>query len=579
MLALLAASASTTLAVGIRRAATAPHATDRQRSLLPSRRSTLPGAFYSVRGGLSDDYPSTLLDVAARARGNFAVAVAAGAPVFRFGLSWLQVEQNAASDDVALRDWSAYDAVVAEAARCGVVLIPYVCYTPFMHARNASSLDYWREPPRDVAAFARFVSDAAARYRDSGVVASWELWNEPDNTDFWRGTAAEYAQLTAAGAEAVRRSDPRALVVLGGLANGRSAFFDEVWTVLTNATSAAATVSAAGDTRGVVDVVNVHGYFETWADDRAETYEHRLRDLYAIVHPVTDLWMAEFGYSAARTTARAVSDWASAVYVYEHTAAFQAGALFRHHVIVAATGRASLTTWYRVRDLAGDAVIGDDNNRHFGVLDVHGARKPAFYALRLFNTLFGAPVRNATLDIIIDAPSALSSFGAATTLEMNDTRFLVAHAFERVDGSVVVAAWLPTSATRGDDDGTGVMVDRRRACFGYRVRSVMMPALLAAQTFDVTTGDAQAVRSTVANADDSFATCVAGGETYVALHHRRIVSTVPATTAVAAPDNATPQLSNLTSLVGGTAAGAVALIVGIVACVVLRNRRRQVIAR
>ena len=46
--------------------------------------------------------------------------------------------------------------------------------------------------------------------------------------------------------------------------------------------------------------------------------------------------------------------------------------------LIRSTDRVSLVTWYRINDLpAGQEVIGDVNNRHLGVVDLHGRPKPA----------------------------------------------------------------------------------------------------------------------------------------------------------------------------------------------------------
>ena len=41
--------------------------------------------------------------------------------------------------------------------------------------------------------WARFVATAVARYR--GRVDAWEVWNEPDFSQFWSGSVADYARL------------------------------------------------------------------------------------------------------------------------------------------------------------------------------------------------------------------------------------------------------------------------------------------------------------------------------------------------------------------------------------------------
>ena len=78
-----------------------------------------------------------------------------------------------------------------------------------------------KSPPADPAAFARFAAQAARRYAPLGV-HHWEIWNEPNLAAFWmpRADPAAYARLLVDAAAAIRAADPRAVVILGGLAPG-----------------------------------------------------------------------------------------------------------------------------------------------------------------------------------------------------------------------------------------------------------------------------------------------------------------------------------------------------------------------
>ena len=59
-------------------------------------------------------------------------------------------------------------------------------------------------PPRDPQDFARFLGTLAARER--GKVAAWEIWNEPDEREFWHGAGRRAALRAAAHRRASRRS-------------------------------------------------------------------------------------------------------------------------------------------------------------------------------------------------------------------------------------------------------------------------------------------------------------------------------------------------------------------------------------
>lgn len=386
---------------------------------------TSPDGFYDQPVALCDDYPeeSTTLE---KIRGDFAIMREAGVHMLRFGVGWDEIETSPGHYDFSL-----WDQILAEAEKAGITLLPYVCYTP--EWATPTKKDFFRQPPSDPARFGAFMRTIALRYK--GRIHSWELWNEPDLEAYWTGTADELAPMIIEGARQVRAADPSAVIVLGGMAKGRSPFFEEL--------------VREHRITDWVDVVNVHGYFETWSNDRIERYPARLAalaDLLPKGRPAPDLWMAEFGYSSKRYADREASEWGvDVVHAYEHTPEHQAVALFESHVLALASGKLSLTAWYRIRDLPdGEAVIGDDNNRHLGIVDVNGRKKPSFYALSLYSRLFRGPTR----PFYADQGSGPSD--------------RVVYVFEKKNGDAVVVGWL-RSATRGEvRDASGYAKDERR---------------------------------------------------------------------------------------------------------------------
>ncbi|HEY3111682.1 MAG TPA: hypothetical protein VGL23_23195 [Chloroflexota bacterium] len=63
--------------------------------------------------------------------------------------------------------------------------------------------------------WAGFVAAAVSRYR--GRVAAWEVWNEPDFSQFWSGSVADYARLLKVAWLAARSIDPSARILVGGM--------------------------------------------------------------------------------------------------------------------------------------------------------------------------------------------------------------------------------------------------------------------------------------------------------------------------------------------------------------------------
>ncbi|HEX2101341.1 MAG TPA: hypothetical protein VHF69_11780, partial [Candidatus Synoicihabitans sp.] len=226
----------------------------------------------------------------------------------------------------------------------------------------------------------------------------------------------DYAALVHAGARGVKRGNPDAQVVLGGLAWDLDYLRD---------------LLEGFDVASSVDVVNIHSYFETWHEDPIEMLPQYIEEAAQLVHRFGEgepLWMAEVGYSS-RTSRAGVTELYRPRFRNEHTADYQASALVRTIFLSASTGRLSLLAWYRINDLPPTQdVIGDDHNRHLGIVDAFGNPKPAFTSFRWLTSLFSQPYRVSNHELI-----AVTDEGVPAEV----------HAFALADGRHVVAAWLP----------------------------------------------------------------------------------------------------------------------------------------
>lgn len=116
------------------------------------------------------------------------------------------------------RDWRALDSDLALARRYGLRVSAVLVGTPWWLARcppRTELRDTYRCPPRDAARWAAYVQEIAAHAR--GQVGAWEILNEPDQRWAFRGGARDYAAVLVAAHDAIKRADPAATVVLGGL--------------------------------------------------------------------------------------------------------------------------------------------------------------------------------------------------------------------------------------------------------------------------------------------------------------------------------------------------------------------------
>ncbi|HMO57031.1 MAG TPA: glycosyl hydrolase [Roseiflexaceae bacterium] len=115
-------------------------------------------------------------------------------------------------------DWSFTDRAIALLIQRGISIVAVIGHppgwaTPY-RGDAASGVSFYAPDPQRFAAF----TEAVVR-RYGGYVKHWEIWNEPDNPHFWKPApdAAAYALLLKWAAYGVRRADPHARIVLGGI--------------------------------------------------------------------------------------------------------------------------------------------------------------------------------------------------------------------------------------------------------------------------------------------------------------------------------------------------------------------------
>lgn len=141
-----------------------------------------------------------------------------------------------------------------------------------------------------LAALTSLASRLAVRF--ASTVDAWEVWNEPNDDDFMRGTdPAIYAAMLKAAHAGFKAGDPASVVVFGGVS-----MVDDVWV------RAALQAGAAGS----YDVMGVHPY-QAMADEPPEAPDEgnlwRLAHLPALLQAMHDVgdgdkpvWFTEFGW-------------------------------------------------------------------------------------------------------------------------------------------------------------------------------------------------------------------------------------------------------------------------------------------
>ncbi|HEY8000770.1 MAG TPA: hypothetical protein VID76_02465 [Solirubrobacterales bacterium] len=150
--------------------------------------------------------------------------------------NWATIDVTEAAGD---NDWSQIDPIVAEAARNGIQVLPFIFGTPTWVAKT---LDGRSCQPKSCGVYApskaaaltewkRFLGEAVARYGPNGEffaanpslpvvpITTWQIWNEQNSETFYKPkpSPSAYAKLVAASRDAILSKDPTAKILLGGM--------------------------------------------------------------------------------------------------------------------------------------------------------------------------------------------------------------------------------------------------------------------------------------------------------------------------------------------------------------------------
>ena len=138
---------------------------------------------------------------------------AMGATSVRLNASWYWGQPNGPGSF----DWTVFDQAVASIQKVGLSADMIISGCPPWAAASGAKGEFAQ--PASSAAFATWAGAVAARYGTKGV-RYFEIWNEPNISDFWSpepDPAAYTADLKAAYT-AIKAVDPSAIVLSGGLA-------------------------------------------------------------------------------------------------------------------------------------------------------------------------------------------------------------------------------------------------------------------------------------------------------------------------------------------------------------------------
>jgi hypothetical protein len=236
-------------------------------------------------------------------------------------------------------------------------------------------------PPSDPADYADFLKRFAAHARGVGSVLGYEIWNEPDENQFWHPApdAARYSALLKAAYGAIKEADPAATVVSGPMTGNNYEWLEQLYG------------QGAG---GSFDAVAVHT--DTACSVYGPDFFYRENGKiarysflgYRSVHDVMaahgdggkPIWMSELGWTTTGGVPNSCQRgaWAGqkASGVTEDV---QAQYLTHAYACLANDPYVTEAAWFTLQDSPTQPV---EELRHYGLLRADGSAKPALDAFR-----------------------------------------------------------------------------------------------------------------------------------------------------------------------------------------------------
>ncbi|NJP04599.1 MAG: hypothetical protein HC837_02680 [Chloroflexaceae bacterium] len=294
-----------------------------------------------------------------------------GAGWVREDFHWFSIEPLP-----GVNHWEYYDRMVDLHTANGLNIIGVLGHPPGWATReqtaNPWDLSFY-EP--DLDRFARYASQVVERYRYR--VTHWEIWNEPDNPNFWKPAPdpVAYARLLRTVSSAIRAVAPEVRILHGGINPFDIQFLLRV---------------AENDAWWAFDILNIHPYVDpALPEDNGEIGVSAFANLQIVTSWAggKPVWVTEFGWSA-RPNERDPAG---------HTdEEEQANYLVRGAVLLRAAG-AERVIWYSMKD---------EIQNGYGMLRFseqdgpHSHPRPALYAFAVLNDqLAGAVFEKRITDI------------------------------------------------------------------------------------------------------------------------------------------------------------------------------------
>jgi hypothetical protein len=304
---------------------------------------------------------------------------AIGVKWVRFDVDWSKIQPDSATS----YDWTDYDRIVQALQANGLHGLGIIDFTPTW-AQSTACAGSNRCEPADPAQYAAFAKTVAARYSPDGM-HTWEIWNEPNITDFWlpQADTSEYTQMLKLSYQGIKNADPASTVLVGGLAScGTGAgnlsptdFLSGIY-----ASGGKGSFDAVADHPYAIPFLPSFGWYWNYWQQMAITSPSLRSVMVANGDGAKKIWITEYGTPTGGPGGEASNGMTMAEQYDDHvTESLQAETVTQAVQLYKSYPWAGAFFWYSYEDNGTDE---SDAENFYGLLRADGSRKPAYYAFQ-----------------------------------------------------------------------------------------------------------------------------------------------------------------------------------------------------
>jgi hypothetical protein len=303
----------------------------------------------------------------------------AGFKWVRFDLHWHVVEKQ---PGIYVFDGSEqnYDRLVRNMNARGIRVLFILAYGNPLYDGGVAPYT-----PSGRKAYARFAAASAQHFARQDVW--WEIWNEPNQGDFWRLPPGKYTDLSAgqikaagwaklsnAAIPAMRQANPHAFIIGPALSN-----------LLPETLNFLKTIGKT-DALHKLDAISVHPYRDYWPETVRADYV-KLRSMLGKMKIKAPIVNSEQGYTTAMLYGNHGGRGKDSGFGLRRLSPDQQASYLVRLYLTDLYNGVNNTIWYAWPD-EGDNP--DDAAHRFGIVSIKGQPKPPFYAAHTFTSSLNA---------------------------------------------------------------------------------------------------------------------------------------------------------------------------------------------